>query len=376
MKKETRNTARFEFEPDRGVINCSGSWNVATLGALEASLAVLQWPRREGAVNLDCARLAQLDSAGAWLLIRLKERLQGAGLTVRFTGLREKHAALVALLETQGRLPVPARAAERRWLEEVGHGTVKRLAEIAGFLSFVGRTTLAVLGLAWKPSQFRGREVLSTLQTAGFNALPIIGLLSFLIGIVLAYQGGAQLNQYGANIYIADLVGLSMVRELAPLLTAILVAGRTGSAYAAQIGTMTVTEEIDALRVIGISPLELLVVPKLIGLTIVLPLLTVYADLLGLFGGMAMANFMLEVAPAAFLARLPEAISLSSYLIGVGKAPVFAAIIATVGCYQGFMTKGGAVNVGRQTTASVVQAIFLVIVSDAVFSVLFSWMGI
>jgi phospholipid/cholesterol/gamma-HCH transport system permease protein len=188
----------------------------------------------------------------------------------------------------------------------------------------------------------------------------------------VAYQGADQLRNYGANIFVADLVGVSMLREFAPLITAIIIAGRSGSAYAAQIGTMAVTEEIDAMRTLGIAPLELLVLPKLIALVIALPLLTVFADVLGVFGGMIMAQSQLDVGYVEFLDRFVKAVSPSTFLVGVGKAPVFAAIIVVVGCFQGFRTKGGADSVGRQTTRSVVQSIFGVIVADALFSVVFS----
>jgi len=193
---------------------------------------------------------------------------------------------------------------------------------------------------------------------------------------VIAYQGAEQLQRFGANLYIADLVGLSMVRELSPLITAIIVAGRSGSAYTAQIGTMKVTEEIDALRTIGVGPLDLLVLPKVAALAIALPLLTVYTDMMGMLGGMIMARAQLQVSFTTFLNRLQEAVSLTSYLIGIGKAPVFAVIIALVGCYQGFGVTGSAESVGRQTTVSVVQSIFLVILSDAFFSIAFSWLNL
>ena len=222
------------------------------------------------------------------------------------------------------------------------------------------------------PARFRWRPILYDIRSAGFDALPIVGLLSFLLGIVVAYQGADQLRQYGANIFVADLVGLSMLREFAPLITAIIIAGRSGSAYAAQIGTMAVTEEIDAMRTLGIPPMELLVLPKVIALVIALPLLTVFADVLGVFGGMIMARAQLGVSFTEFLDRFVKAVSTTAYMIGIGKAPVFAAIIAVVGCFQGFRTKGGADSVGRQTTRSVVQSIFLVIVADALFSVAFS----
>jgi phospholipid/cholesterol/gamma-HCH transport system permease protein len=192
------------------------------------------------------------------------------------------------------------------------------------------------------------------------------------MGIVIAYQGADQLQRFGANIFIADLVGLAMLRELSPLLTAIIIAGRSGSAYTAQIGTMKVTEEIDALRTIGVAPQELLVLPKMLALIIVMPLLTVYTDVTGVLGGMIMAQSKLNVSFGVFLDRLDEAISLSSYVTGISKAPVFAMIVALVGCYRGFQVTGSAESVGTQTTLSVVQSIFLVIVTDAIFSVVFN----
>ena len=183
-------------------------------------------------------------------------------------------------------------------------------------------------------------------SSAGVNALPIVGLLAFLLGVVIAYQGGTVLRDYGANIFIVDIVALSMVRELAPLITAIIVAGRTGSAYTAQIGTMMVTEEVDALRSIGISPQELLVLPKMIALVIALPLLTVYADFMGLIGGIVMSHSLLGLSAHSFVDRLAEAVSVKSFLSGIGKAPVFAVLIALVGCFQGFQVSGSAEGVG------------------------------
>ncbi|MCB8748430.1 ABC transporter permease [Rhodoferax sp. U2-2l] len=260
----------------------------------------------------------------------------------------------------------------RNKLQGVGQQTGLALSRVQAMLAFLGESFLALAGWATHPPRIRWRPIFFNLRSAGFDALPIVGLLSFLLGIVVAYQGADQLKQYGANIFVADLVGLSMLREFAPLMTAIIIAGRSGSAYAAQIGTMAVTQEIDAMRTIGIAPLEMLVLPKLIALVIALPLLTVFADVAGVFGGMLMAQAQLGVGFAEFLDRFAQAVSVTSYLVGLGKAPVFAAIIALVGCFQGFQTRGGADSVGQHTTRAVVQAIFWVIVADALFSVAFS----
>ncbi len=256
--------------------------------------------------------------------------------------------------------------------ENIGRSAAAAVEQAGALLSFIGESAFASAKSLAQPSRIRWRAILYNIRSAGFDALPIVGLLSFLLGIVVAYQGADQLRQYGAYIFVADLVGLSMLREFAPLITAIIIAGRSGSAYAAQIGTMAVTEEIDAMRTLGIAPLEMLVLPKLIALIIALPLLTVFADGMGVLGGMIMARTQLGVGYGEFLDRLSKAVSITSYLIGVGKAPVFAAIIAVVGCFQGFRTQGGADSVGRQTTRSVVQSIFLVIVADALFSIAFS----
>jgi phospholipid/cholesterol/gamma-HCH transport system permease protein len=257
-------------------------------------------------------------------------------------------------------------------LARLGRGAAEKFEQSLALLAFIGECAAALAGWLAHPARIRWRPILFNIRSAGFDALPIVGLLAFLLGIVVAYQGADQLRQYGANLFVADLVGLSMLREFAPLITAIIIAGRSGSAYAAQIGAMSVSEEIDAMRTLGIAPLEMLVLPKIIALVIVLPLLTVFADVLGVFGGMLMAHTQLDVGFPEFLDRFTKAVSVTAYLIGIGKAPVFAGIIAVVGCFQGFRAQGGADSVGRQTTRSVVQAIFLVIVADALFSIAFS----
>ena len=267
-------------------------------------------------------------------------------------------------------------SAKPNFIERIGKTTIATFNQIMEMLSFVGETAIAIIKSIKQPKRIRWRPILFNIRTAGFDALPIVGLLSFLLGVVVAYQGAGQLRQYGANIFVADLIGLSMLREFAPLITAIIIAGRSGSAYAAQIGTMAVTEEIDAMRTLGISTQEMLVLPKIVALVIALPLLTVFGDVLGVFGGMLMARQQLDVGFVEFLNRFVKAVSPTSFMTGVGKAPIFAAIIAIVGCFQGFKTKGGADSVGRQTTRSVVQSIFLVIVADALFSIAFSMLDL
>lgn len=258
---------------------------------------------------------------------------------------------------------------ERRVEEAFAHRTQRLLAGLA----FLGESTMTWGRQLFSPSDIRWRMTLQSLELDGVRALPIVGLLTFLMGVVIAYQGAEQLRQFGANIFVVDLVGISLLREIAPIIVAILLAGRSGSAYAAEIGTMRVTEELDAIRTMGLSPIELLVMPRALALMIAVPLLTVYADVLGVFGGMLIATSELRVSFTEFVTRFDEAVALRHFLIGLGKAPFFAMIIALVGCYQGFQIQGGVDQVGRRTTLSVVQSIFLVIVFDAFCSILLNW---
>jgi phospholipid/cholesterol/gamma-HCH transport system permease protein len=360
---------------DGAEIRCAGAWTVHGIAGLERQLETFAWPGQRELV-IDASAVSALDTSGAWVLHRTVRALERQGRAVRVQALRPEFDTLLRLIvsrEVPTELPAAARPGV---LAGLGQDAWSILIGTAGYLSFVGESFAALLHSVLRPSRIRWRPILHNMQIAGIEALPITGLLSFLMGIVIAYQGADQLERFGANIFIADLVGLAMLRELSPLMTAIIVAGRSGSAYTAQIGTMKVTEEIDALRTIGVVPQELLVLPKMLALIVVLPLLTVYTDVTGVLGGMIMARSKLDVSFAAFLDRLNEAISLSSYVTGVSKAPVFAMIIALVGCYRGFQVTGSAESVGKQTTLSVVQSIFLVITTDALFSVVFNWLDL
>jgi phospholipid/cholesterol/gamma-HCH transport system permease protein len=357
---------------EAGVLHCSGRWSLGDLVPLRQALQQLALPEAES-LTADGAAITAMDSAGAWLLLTVIERVEAAGGQLELQGFRPEWRQLLEFVSASTVAPAPPPPpgipAWLRRVEDMG-------AEMIGLLAFLGEAVRSLLRAIRHPGRIRWQEILDDMYETGIKALPIVGLLSFLMGVVIAYQGAVQLKLYGANIYIADLVGYSMLRELAPLLTAILICGRTGSAYAAKIGTMKVREEIDALQTIGISPVDLLVQPKVLSLLVVMPLITIYADVLAVFGGMVMSSVSLGVGFNAFLGRLEEAISHSTFMIGVGKAPVFAGIVAVVGCYQGFQVSGSAESVGRHTTISVVQSIFLVIIVDAMFSVLFSVMGV
>lgn len=373
--------AKLEIEVDTAAkptsvtVRCAGTWTVRGIAPVERRLMALA-SSEMGKCVIDISAVSALDTAGAWLLHRTIHALEQRKVTVRTSGLRNEFNTLLELIAARAEIVEPVAPVKVGLLASIGQQAWRSLLGFSGMLAFIGESAVAFLRSLVQPRRIRWRPILHNLQTAGFEALPITGLLSFLMGLVIAYQGADQLQRFGANIFIADLVGLSMLRELSPLLTAIIVAGRSGSAYAAQIGTMKISEEIDALRTIGVGPQELLVQPKIVALVIALPLLTVYADVAGVLGGMVMASSILDISYGVFLDRLEEALSLSSFLTGVSKAPVFAVIIALVGCFQGFQVSGSADSVGRQTTVSVVQSIFLVIVADALFSVIFNWLDL
>jgi phospholipid/cholesterol/gamma-HCH transport system permease protein len=257
-------------------------------------------------------------------------------------------------------------------LRRTGKATLAAAHQGLELLAFVGEVASMAAATLRHPGRMRWRAVLREIEIGGFDALAIIGLTSFLLGVVVAYQGADQLKHYGANVFVVELVGYAMLREFAPLIGAIIIAGRSGSAFAAQIGTMVVNEEVDAMRTIAIDPQERLVLPKIIALGVALPLLTVFADITGVFGGMVMARTQLDIGFSEFADRFGQVMQGSALLLGVGKALVFACIIVVIGCFQGFRTAASADSVGRQTTLAVVQSIFLVIVADAAFSVLFN----
>ena len=361
-------------ETDPGFFALSGNWTARTVADADLKLAPISHCHASEVV-VDGSSLETIDSVGVWILQHHFKKIRDTGRSVRLLGWLPQFQQLLEIVEKQIDIPVPVAPQVSR-LAKIGMQGEAACQGMFALLSFIGECAFALVCVVPQPKRWRLRLILKNIQIAGFDALPIIGLTAFLLGIVVAYQGADQLQHYGAGIFVVDLVGLAMLREFSPLITAIIIAGRSGSAYAAQIGTMVVTEEIDGMRTIGIEPLEFLVLPKIFALLAALPLLTVFADVTGVFGGMVMARSQLDISFQEFLVRFGSVIHLSALLIGVGKAVVFAAIIAIVGCYQGFRTKGNADSVGRQTTRSVVQSIFIVIVLDSGLSVIFSMLGL
>ena len=365
-------------DADGRLLSAGGSWNVANAGRLDAELHALT-PMAEGRLRIDLTGVELLDTAGAWLLHRTITELGQAGIAVAIVGATPEQTALLRLVADDYQpceIEPPRSLVMVEVLAEVGKSTLWIVREAGDLLAFFGETLIALMRTLRRPRRLRLTSMVFHMQQVGFNALPIVGLISFLIGVVLAYQGAQQLQRFGAEVFTVNLISISVLREIGILLTAIVVAGRSGSAFAAQIGSMKVNEEIDAMRTLGLDPIEVLVLPRILALVLTLPLLAFFADIMGLLGGGLMAWVALDIGPAVFLDRLKDATDIWSFWVGIIKAPVFAFLIALIGCYEGMQVTGSAESVGQQTTRAVVEAIFLVIIADAVFSIFFSMIGI
>jgi phospholipid/cholesterol/gamma-HCH transport system permease protein len=350
-------------------ISLSGTWAIADLADIDERMRALSGTVTE----IDITNIDHIDTVGAWLVYRTARdhdaKIIGADSDAK------------RLIDTVSGVDKSEPVSYRRpsalaWLlSEVGEGVVLAFTTLLHFLGFVGQVMKAAFELMLNPRRFRIHAVVQHFDMVGVRALGIIGLMSFLIGIVIAQQGAVQLQQFGAEVFTVNLIGRLTFRELGILMTAIMVAGRSGSAFAAQIGTMKITEEIDAMRTIGVVPTEALVIPRVIAAVVMMPLLGMYASLLSVIGGGLLCWIVLEIPPATFILRLREVTPLTDFYIGMIKAPVFGAIIAMAGCFQGMQVEGNSEQVGLKTTAAVVQAIFLVIVLDAFFAVFFSSIG-
>ena len=365
------NSAEFTVEelPSGHVLRLSGTFAIASIGDVDRALRDISGPICE----IDISGVTHMDTVGAWLVHRTAKEHDA-----QITGCAHDAGRLIDAVRGVDQAEVVAKppiSSLYRFLAEVGGGVVVGITTLLQFLGFVGQVVKAFFALLISPRRFRWHAVVQHFDMVGVRALGIVGLMSFLIGIVIAQQGAVQLRQFGAEVFTINLIGRLTLRELGILMTAIMVAGRSGSAFAAQIGTMKITEEIDAMRTIGVVPAEALVVPRVIAAVIMMPLLGIFASLMSIIGGGLLCWIVLDIPPATFVQRLREVTPMTDFWIGMIKAPVFGAIIAMAGCFQGMQVQGNAEQVGLRTTAAVVQAIFLVIVLDAFFAVFFSEIG-
>ena len=358
------------------VFYCQGSWTQAESVKLRRALDILR-PEANKPFIIDGSKVEALDSVGALLLTNFAEHWQSLGRTVQWKGFSEAQKKVFSLIKQYVvTAPTTPPQPPLQWVPFLGQKTVSLGLQLWAFLSFIGMIFYEGLGWCKVPSRIRFKSICNNIQATGTRATFIIALLSFLIGVVLAYQVGVQLRDYGANIFVVDFLGIAILREFGPMITAIIIAGRTGSSYAAQIGTMKLTEEVAALQTMGLSPVEVLVVPRVTALLFALPLLVILSEVMGLLGGMVMAKAMLALSFLDFIHRFSYAIDLQTFLIGLVKVPVFALLIASIGTFQGFQVRDSAASVGEHTTISVVQGIFMIIVVDAAFSILFSKLGL
>jgi phospholipid/cholesterol/gamma-HCH transport system permease protein len=355
----------------------SGAWVAAERPALERAVAACELGG-ERAV-LDGAGLGALDLTGAWFLHRLEQRLADAGIPHDWRPARPEALVFTTTLlagggpaEAPAPAPAPARPPPGELpLDLIGRWAVRRGSDLHDAFEFLGRIYFVLGGALRRPARLRGNSIVRHVYETGIQAIPIVALIAFLISVIVAYIGAQELRQFGGDVFVVDLVTVSVLRELGVLLTAIIVAGRSGSAFAAEIGVMRLNEEVDALRAIGINVVEVLVVPRVLGLIIALPLLTIVADAMGLAGGAVLSWLLLDIPFNQFLVRMQDAMSSTTFWAGLLKAPVFAFVISVVGTFRGIQVRESSRELGRLTTVAVVESIFLVLLVDAVFAVVY-----
>lgn len=369
--------ASFELIDAGAVLSLKGSWLIGTVESVDALLQTLP-TAYDQPKKIDATQITHMDTAGAYLLYLLQKKLSPDNLHIQIHGLSEKFQALLKLVtDDLSKIQATNITIDHHpWLYRLGTMAVSLYKQFLLMIAFLGEICVFAYGTIRKPIRLQWRSMINEIDVGGYRALPIIAVMMLLIGVVVAYQLGVQLRIYGANVYVVDLSGVSILREFSPMICSVIIAGRTSTSFAALLGTMKVNEEIDALETMGLSPIERLVLPKILGLLVALPLLVVWGDIFGVIGSMVMAKNMDGISFQAFFERFRQEVAIKHLYLGLVKTPVFALIIAGIGCYQGFQAEGSAESVGARTTKAAVQAIFLIILADGLFSILFNWMNI
>lgn len=379
------NAAVFEFsqDDDRARLRISGDWTLRTIAACDAPLRRIASELGPRPLILELHELGEIDTAGALILDRTIRRSECGEAAARFPQIilgEHAHARALLGLARQWHAPCPPPPgpplALRELLERVGRASADLFAEIAQSLAFIGELAVKTTSATALPYKLRWASITRHVETTGLDALPIVAALSLSIGMVLAFLIGVQLQDYGATPFTVELVAIAMMREFGVVLAAIVMAGRTCSAFAAEIGAMRMQQEIDALRVMGLDPMEVLVIPRLLGLVVALPILALVATIAGTIGGALISWTVMGITPGAFLTRLESFVPISNLWVGLGKAPVFAAVITVIGCRQGMLVERDVISMGARVTAAVVQAIFAVIMIDAAAAIIFQRVGL
>lgn len=374
MNLSKQPTLHFDASATSDACSLSGHLSLYTLS--QAQTAFENQPDLQ---TVDIQGLARLDTAGAWFLLTTKSRMSAQGQNFQISGATSKAASLLKSVEAAMPQPDPPEATVPYFhalLERIGKRVVSGFMYLVALTSFLGIFLHRLARALRHPKEFRLTALVHHCEEVGVKAVPIVALMAFLIGVVLAFQGSTQLKQFGAEVFVVDLIAISVLRELGILLTAIIVAGRTASAFTAAIGSMKMREEVDAMRTLGLDPAMVLFVPRILALLIMLPILGLIADVAGLFGGALMAWIDLGISPAMFTTRLISGTSVNHVMVGLIKAPFFALIIGVVGCHAGMQVESNAESLGRMTSNAVVASIFAVIVADALFSIFFASLGI
>ncbi len=354
-----------------------GSWQIETADTLEKLVASVR-PLAQNRAEIDLSGIEGLDTVGAWLLHRAYCGLEAKGVSTSYHFGNESQERLIEQIRKHDACmtsPPQTEPVILRMIEDIGIASITIVSNFGALLSFLGNVFQRILLSVLHPGRIRLTPLVHQMEVVGVRSMPIVGLISFLIGAVIVNQGAVQLRQFGAEIFVADLVSIGVLRELGVLLTSVIIAGRSGSAFAAQIGSMVMNEEVNAMKTLGIHPIDVLVLPRLAAMVLVLPLLTFYADIMGLIGGALMAWFTLDISPSQFINRMNDLALLNELYIGLIKSVFFAGVISVSGCFQGLSVEGTAESLGARTTASVVESIFLVIVLDAFFAVFFTTIG-
>jgi phospholipid/cholesterol/gamma-HCH transport system permease protein len=372
--QKTFNIHVHEEVGGKALLSLSGRLEVGNLHLFLSEADGLIQKISSGSLRVDLSRVEYLDSAGALGLLQLEDGAKARSISFQFVNMTEEAKRIMGLINREA-LSMKPLASEKRSnvIEQIGEGSLRMFNDFISIMTFLGDLLTALSGSFFHPRAVRLEDVFFYLKRAGVDGLPIVGLISFLLGLIIAFMSSLQLKQFGANIYVASLVGVAMVSELGPIMTAIIVAGRSGSAFAAEIGTMKVNEEVDALVAMGFDPNQFLAVPKVLAAMVAVPILTLYSDFFGIVGGLVVGVLGLDLTVYTYIQETMSVISVASIFKSLLKSVVFAVLIAGIGCQRGFQVRGGAQAVGSATTSAVVAGIFLIVVTDSAFAVLFTY---
>jgi len=379
MKKlQTPSSGFYDIsERDNGelIVRLKGRLDVKNAAAILKTLSSEVKTRSPASLVVDIGQVTAFDDYGALILFELKHLLPLDNGSFRIENVSSKPEEILAQVnfDEQEKCAIPQKKRAVNILVRLGDATIRHIDNIRFMVSFIGSVVLSFLHVLFHPKSLRVEDTIDAMEKTGVDALPIVALISFLLGLIIAFMSSLQLQQFGANIYVASLVALAMTSELGPIMTAIIVAGRSGSAFAAEIGTMKIYEEIDALFTMGFNPTLFLVVPKVLASIIVVPLLTLFSNLFGVAGGLVVGVFMLGLTPGTYISQTIETLTLFEVLWGLTKSAIFAVLIAWIGCLRGFQTRGGAAGVGNAATSAVVTSIFLIVLFDSIFAVIRSY---